>query len=353
MNPSSVTVVRITSLSYTGTTWINLLLGCHERGFVLGPPDRVLDLLHDEPGKGAEACRIHADECPFWSGFFSSYDPDANFYIQLARASARDVIVINNATPGSRADQHLQHPDVIVRDVVVARDGRATLASYLRIYPESDPIDVLKDWFLPSASNLPFDRDDPDRLCVNYEHVVADQLDFIDRAGKFIGLEYPDGCHRFWEFDHHPVAGNAGVLGVVRRHQGRSFTGRYAEGGEANYQRLLHEPDRPLYDERWKAELGTRERLAFDSIAGDVNERWGYPRDRFTAAEMRSFESDLESDPEVRALAERRAVGAEAATVEIVDPPRSPARRRRIIATLLAAYVISIIAVAILSAVIF
>ena len=100
---STVTVVRITSLSYTGTTWINLLLGCHERAFALGPPDRVVNLLHDAPDDAGDACRIHAGDCRFWPGFFARHDRTANFYLELAEASGKNVIVINNAIPGGRA----------------------------------------------------------------------------------------------------------------------------------------------------------------------------------------------------------------------------------------------------------
>ena len=68
------TVVRITSLSFTGTTWINVLLGCHDRGFVLGPPDRIVNSLYDEPGDASQACRVHRSECTFWPDFFDRFD---------------------------------------------------------------------------------------------------------------------------------------------------------------------------------------------------------------------------------------------------------------------------------------
>jgi hypothetical protein len=287
------TVVRITSLSFTGTTWINVLLGCHKRGFVLGPPDRVVNLLYDEPDQAAQACRIHRDECTFWPGFFERFDRDGNFYVQLAEASDTDVIVINNAIPDARADQHLRHPDVVVRDVVVTRDGRATVARYLRTYPETTLRDAIETWFLPSARNLPFNLDDRERLCVNYEHVVADQFTFIERAGKFLGVDYPEGSHRFWEFDLHASAGNHGVLDMCRIHQGlRAAVGRRAEL-EDRYQKLVESPDKPVQDERWKDDLSARELIAFDYFAGDLNERWGYERDRFTPEQVRAFEKEF------------------------------------------------------------
>jgi len=45
-----VTVVLIESISYTGTTWINFVLGSHERALPLGPADRALQNV-DEPAQ--------------------------------------------------------------------------------------------------------------------------------------------------------------------------------------------------------------------------------------------------------------------------------------------------------------
>ncbi|NNL64972.1 MAG: hypothetical protein HKP30_01890, partial [Myxococcales bacterium] len=85
--PAAVHVVKVLSPSYTGTTWLNLVLGGHARAFTIGPPDRVWQLR--EQGFD-DACRVHAADCPFWPAFFRAYRPGENFYLQLAAFSGRD-----------------------------------------------------------------------------------------------------------------------------------------------------------------------------------------------------------------------------------------------------------------------
>ena len=81
-----VRVVVINSLSYSGTTWLNAVLGSHRDAFALGPAHRVWEMRH----KGwEEACLIHGKSCPFWPKFHLEYDERDNFFTQLAKASGK------------------------------------------------------------------------------------------------------------------------------------------------------------------------------------------------------------------------------------------------------------------------
>ncbi len=287
-----VKIVIIHSLSFTGTTWINTLLGCHERAFAMGPPDRVVNLRD----KGwDDACRVHGETCRFWPDFYRKYDKKKNFFLQLADAAQKDYLIINNPILRGAAEKELDSPDVVVKDIYVVRDGRAVSASYCRHYPESDFYDAVKDWFMPSAVNFPFDPDNPDAMSVRYEDVVGDQHAFMRDAGRFLGLEYPEHFYKFWEFDHHITAGNAGTISMIRRFQeGRNFGIKERDFYEGEYQRLKDEPDKPMVDERWREELGERELFLFDHFCGAVNHRWGYPRDKFTVSQMECFLNEIQ-----------------------------------------------------------
>jgi len=288
-----VTVVNIESLSYSGTTWINLLLGCHPRAMALGPPNRVVDLFYEGSSDGHDACRVHAEQCTFWPRFFAQADRSRNFFVQVAELCERDIIVINNAFGGGRAAAELRHPDIMVKRVGVVRDGRAILASYGKYHPESDFLDTITQWFCPFAASVPYERANPDVLSVRYEDVVCDQRGFIDKAGRFIGIEYPQDFVRFWAFPHHLIGCNPGPLALIQRHLGVAFRGVNREEQEQRYQRLLRDPHDVRVDERWKEELGIRDRLVFDFFAGGYNEAWGYERDRFTLSEIRRFQADF------------------------------------------------------------
>lgn len=289
-----IKIVVIHSLSFTGTTWINTLLGCHERAFAMGPPDRVVNLRD----KGwDDACRVHGENCSFWPDFYRKYDKNKIFFLQLASAAQKDYIIINNPILQGVAGKELDSPDIIVKDIYVVRDGRAVCASYCRHYPESDFYDVVKDWFMPSAVNFPFDPDNPDTLSVRYEDVVGDQHAFVRNAGRFLGLEYPENFYKFWEFDHHITAGNAGTISMIRRFQEEKiFTIKERDFYEGEYQRLKDQPDKPMIDERWKDDLGERELFIFDRFCGSLNERWGYPRDRFSVSRIEGFMNEIKQD---------------------------------------------------------
>jgi len=287
-----VTVINIKSFSYSGTTWINLLLGSHPRAVAIGPPDRVADMFYAGDGDAGKACRVHGSNCGFWKRFFSEADRTRNFYLQIADILDRDYVVINNPL-GGRAVADLQHPGVLVKPVTVVRDGRAILESYAKYHPGADFVDTLLDWFCPFAAGLPFDEQSPDLLSVRYEDVVADQVAFARRAGQFAGIGYSPDCVRYWEYEHHLVRCNPGPLGILRRYLGHGFTGAKAGAMEERYSKLLREPAASEADRSWEERWGPRKRLLFDLFAGDMNEQWGYQRDRFGLNEMGALASDL------------------------------------------------------------
>jgi len=290
--PEGVTVVVIRSLSFTGTTWINTLLGCHPRAFALGPPDRVID-LYDQGWH--EACRVHGRSCAFWPEFHQRYDPEGNFYLQLAEFAGKDFIVVNNPFSGTKADADLHHDDIAMKEMRVVRDGRAICRSYIRYYPENSYLQAVRDWFRGPAEAFDFYPDDPGVLCMRYEDVVDDQFTWIGKFGEFLRLEYPENTYKFWEFEHHMAAGNSGMWAFLAQHQaGRRAVFKRKGFYESEYARLLREPEKPIKDESWKAELTRWDRLVFERYCGPINERWGYPRDTFDPEELRKVEKSAE-----------------------------------------------------------
>lgn len=286
-----INVIVIHSFSFTGTTWINTLLGCHKRAFALGPPDRVMNLCDSERD---DACRVHGRNCSFWSRFFEKHTKKENFFLQLAQFANKDFLIINNPIVSGLADKALNSPDILLKHIYVVRDGRAVCASYCRHHPEIDFYDVVKDWFRPSALNLSFDPTSPDILSVRYEDVVKDQKAFIRDIGQFIGLKYPQNFYKFWEFNHHITAGNAGTIRMISRFQnGKQFGSKNRDFYEGEYQKLKEQPEKPIVDERWKDELGERELFIFDYFCGTVNEKWGYTRDRFNVSQMECFKNEI------------------------------------------------------------
>jgi hypothetical protein len=225
------------------------------------------------------------------------YNPKGNFFVQLAAYLGKDHIIVNNPITGGLADRHLRHRKIRVKHIRVVRDGRAICRSYVQNNPGTEFRWTVKKWFLPAAESFRFDEGDSGVLHVRYEDVVRDQFSAIEKFGAFLGLTYPDNFYRFWEFEHHMAAGNAHLCGMIRRfQQDKAFSGRRQQFYENEYHRLHREPEKPLFDEKWRTELSRQDLLLFDSFAGSANESWGYTRDVFAADEYRQLSPDLEND---------------------------------------------------------
>jgi hypothetical protein len=284
-----VTVIVIHSLSYTGTTWLNCVLGAHPRCFALGPPDRVYRML----GSGGKACRVHGDDCVFWPGFLRDYDIRGNFFLQLAQRSGRDVIVTNNALPDA-AGSALRHPDIVLKPVYLIRDGRALAASYRRHVDGSSYFDAITNFLTPSFQDFYFDPDNTDKLCLRYEDVLTDPLAALSRMSAFVGIDYDIDALRFWEHAQHLTAGNAGTIGLIRIGQQLPITKFHDhEFYAAQFRRMQEQGPAAFEDTRWMTDLTVRERFLFDVLCGTANARFGYTRDRFTLSEVAEFGREL------------------------------------------------------------
>lgn len=288
-------VVTIRSLSYTGTTWLNLVLGCHRRAFALGPPERVWKLAET---RFQDACRVHRHRCPFWDRLGETYDPGRNLLLQIADAAEAEAIVINNPTPAF-SEAVLRHPDIRELPVILVRDGRAVVASYMRKFPDKTIFDAACDWVAPHLRTIAYDPDDPDRLCLRYEALQADPLGGLAAMAGFVGLDYEEGALRFWEHRHHITAGNTGPIALLWFGEGIAGTQfRDRPYYERKFAEMQRDPMAVFGDDRWHTELTERERFVFDLICGADNARLGYARDRFALTETTRFIGELRTATE-------------------------------------------------------
>ena len=212
-----ITVVQIRSLSYTGTTWINTVLGCHEKVLALGPADRIWDIANGKlPGP---ACLVHGKDCDFWEGFLASYTPDKNLFIELAKYSGKTHFSTNNLLLQGAGTQ-LNHPDIKTRYIQVVRDGRALAESFRRKFDGKTFIQGITEFLQPSFSNFMFEPGNPDLLCLRYEDVLSDQAGFLKLAGDYINLQYDKKSLQYWEWPLHLISGNQGTIASIRLGEG-------------------------------------------------------------------------------------------------------------------------------------
>lgn len=285
---TKVVVVVIRSLSYTGTTWLNTVLGCHPNAMALGPADRLWKAA--QGNDIGPLCLIHRPRCEFWDGFLAQFSKDKNLFAEVARYCGKSVLITNNLIPTGAGTQ-LDHPEIETRHIQLARDGRAVAASYSRKFADKSFAEALTGFLQPSLHHFPFDPANPTSLAVRYEDLMADQLGQLHRIGTFLGIEYQPSALRFWEWRHHLVHGNPGFAATLRMGEGLPVDDfEDLRFYRAQFERMRQEGPQAFHDDRAVPKLSRLNLYLFDLIAGADNARLGYPRDRFTETEIKAFE---------------------------------------------------------------
>lgn len=289
---SRIKVLNIQTLSYSGTTWLNLLLGSHPETFAFGPPHRAW-ALRDKKFEGA--CLIHGPECEFWTRFGNKWDGSENFFVALAEESGKRIFLMDNA-PQDFINETMSHPDVDLLHGRYVRDGRAITASFARKMKDHgvNYIDSIKPegWFYHSFQAIPLldTLKSLGHLVIHYEDAVNNQAMFLKTAGDFLGITYSEDTYRFWEWDHHITSGNYGPMAMIRLHQGLPIANfESADVYRAQLERLKENPTSAFSDDRWKSQLSREELYWFDQLLGGKNEQLGYARDVFSQEEIDSF----------------------------------------------------------------
>lgn len=277
-------------MSYTGTTWINLLLGCHEDTFALGPPDRFYEL--NDKSQAAKLCLVHGESCPLWPAFCERYDREQNFLVQIAEVVKKRSFIINNPIMDGFG-RELDGPGIEVLPVFVVRDGRAVTASYARHFSVSFE-DALADWYAPAIGGLLETMKAKNDLVLRYEDVLESPVRQLQQIGDWLGITYSERLRDYWLWKHHPIMANQGTVAMLRLHEGiplMNFRGR--EFYEEQFKTLNENPSQSFADDRWKTDLTPRERFLFDHYCGSGNAQMGYSRDTFNASEVRDWKHEL------------------------------------------------------------
>ncbi len=265
-----ITVINLISVAFSGSTWLNLLLGSHDRAFSVGEMKRLL--REPEP-----TCTIHGRGCDLWSRF--RFDPEANPFVELARLSGRDVFVVNNSRKFMR---YQRGPAVRAKFVHLVRDGRPVVASMLRKGKYTSVWTAGRDLVHELRRNERLIRRQrrDDAVFLRYEDALADTPGAVRRVCDLAGLDFDPAMLRFWEREHHFLGGNPGTLFSMLRRAGGDADAQ-ADRKDTHLQwNLDHYRDASpdaFRDERWKGELSDRQLRLFALVAGRMNRRYGYP----------------------------------------------------------------------------
>ena len=266
-------VVNITALSFSGSTWLNLMLGSHPEAFSVGELKKV------SQSKRA-ICTIHGEECPLWSRY--EHPSTENPFVQLARLTGKRFLIVNKSR---HFIQYQRDPAITSRFIHLLRDPRAVLASCLRKKPDRRTFSTARLLSHDLRRNLRLHRRQPPEEVTTafYEHVQRDTEAELRRLCEFIGMEYDAAMLAFWEPEHHFIAGNRGTLfGMLRKgdqvdtpEQVLDAPRTSPQKWELGHYRRTDAAD--FKDERWKRELSDGQLRLYRLAAGWIHRRLGYP----------------------------------------------------------------------------
>jgi hypothetical protein len=274
MNTAPITVVNIISTAFSGSTWLNLMLGSHSAAFSVGEIKHILRVGHAR-------CTLHGEACPFWSRWPAQMPDDP--FGRIAEMSGQRVLVVNNSR---KLLGHQQSPRFDARYVHLIRDGRAVTASMLRKYPRHSVWSAARAWSHDLRRNRRLvRRQDPAKvLAVTYERLKADAASELARICAFLGLPFEPAMTEYWTREHHFLGGNRGTLTMVAKQHNLQLppSKRQLQGHTklTNWDLKHYEKADPkkFADERWKSELSDNQLRLFGLLAGRLNRSLGYSK---------------------------------------------------------------------------
>lgn len=268
-----IVVANIISVSYSGSTWLNLMLGSHPESFSVGE----MKLLFRGEGR---QCSLHGDECSIWPQF----DPDSeeNVFRQVQRLTGRRFLIVNNSRKLIPA---LNAEGVEGRYVFLVRDGRATTASYLRKNPGSTMWSAARWWARNVGKRRRFFQwmRPSQYKVVCYEDLVADTAGKLQEICHFLGMSFEPSMLSYWEQEHHYIGGSFSTLTAMASRQKREASIEWpyeASPHSASTTRgdkdVWNPAPTKFLDERWTRELSDTDLRIFLLLAGHHQKAVGY-----------------------------------------------------------------------------
>ena len=291
---SKIVVVNIVAVSYSGSTWANMLFGANSQAFSVGELDAM-------KRAGKAVCAIHRSECPVWSRFeVASVE---NPFVQISRITGKRFLIVNNSTQFLQCQRD---PRIDSRFVWIVRDGRAVVASTLRRYTHRSTDKACRDWVRAIRKKRRIIDSQPrgKTIRILYEMFLADVPAHLERLTEFLGMEYEPAMLDYLNQDLHFIGGNTGAMTLYADSQGLSklysqrktgdvyvvdlsgSTTRNPRGGVIDLKHYRNNNPKQFSDERWKSQLTNRQLRVFALMAGRLNRGFGYPPslDRQSAA---------------------------------------------------------------------
>lgn len=289
-------IAFILGTGHCGSTLLDLILSSHSQAFGVG---ELRSLARSDRFFRFEApvSNISGFDDTFWtrevvgavepffrqpslprrvvSRFLPRVDPRrAALYRYLFERTGASVLVDSSKGAGwFRQFLRQRTPDMQGYAILLRRDPRAVVNSYLRKFPErgveaiarnhKEQVDALTAFMAAHAGP---------KLELSYETLASEPEAVARQACAFLGIAFEPAMLEFWRFDHHHIAGNAGTKSLIVKFRSQEqeglidsrYTGLHEHGTTKEYYQQ-HTLAIQL-DERWKNELSPEAVRTIDTV---------------------------------------------------------------------------------------
>ncbi|MFM7138592.1 MAG: sulfotransferase [Planctomycetota bacterium] len=240
-------IIFIVSSPWSGSTWLSFVLGSHPRAANLGE--------HWRRFRGTRDCECRScrhkglPHCEVLHGITTARVDEA-YSLPMTRFASRGVnTLIDNSKFLDWLDELLVAgacDPASVRLIHLVRDPRGWITSATGRKPTLDAATMLSDWKQRvirqqselAALGLPTLRMSYDLACLDSEHL-------LQTVSTFLGFQYGPEHLRYWEHEHHAMAGNGAAISVVPGGKGATWDRDY----------YLARLGRVFHDDRWRHRL--------------------------------------------------------------------------------------------------
>lgn len=283
---SNEKVIFICGAPHSGTTLLGLILGSHADCFYSGEANqarfltrsfRKLDEESIRQNYGEQFirryCRLCGNHCPIWSDFIYEDQPD--LYEQLSIKVQKPIIVDSTKDLDWITEQvpRVQNTSSQPFIIFLKRDGRAVVNSIFRKKPAYGLENVIQEWLHQiQQTQVVFDTFRGKKIAVRYEDLATNSEQVIQEICNFLSIDYQPQMLKYYEHEHHTLAGNSGTHFLVAKAQDKRQ--QDALGGLNHHHRGYYEnrsADISL-DLRWQQELTPEMLQTFEAMAGQVNQ---------------------------------------------------------------------------------
>lgn len=267
-------VIFLAAPWYSGSTLLGLMLGAAPSVLYCGEAMCASSVGDASAPPHLRSCRICGPDCPIWGSWPRSRD--RRLYAHLFRTSGKST-VFDSSKSRTWVEQQSKELAGSTKTslIVLSRDGRAVVNSFIRKNPSADFCRVCQAWMdkvhkvEQTACHW---RGQTYRL--SYERLVAEPVAEMTTLCSALGIEFVEQMCNPWRCDPHPLDSNPGPLLMMLNSQGRrSLTGVLdATPSTQNY--YVDQPPRLAADVRWLTEMTPDQLAVFEAVCGATNKMY-------------------------------------------------------------------------------